>query len=87
MATGRLGERCPACVLRLALEGEGPASLKTGRRPGGELEKGTSFAGKKIVCIITGNGLKDTEIALKNPPSILELPANLEAIEKALGWA
>ena len=50
-------------------------------------QQGTSFAGKKIVCIITGSGLKDTEIALKNPPSILELPANLEAIEKALGWA
>ena len=46
--------------------------------------QGRDFAGQKIVCIITGNGLKDTEIALKNPPSILELPANLEAIEKAL---
>jgi threonine synthase len=48
------------------------------------VKKGQSFAGKKLVCIITGNGLKDTEIALKNPPAILELPANLEAIEKAL---
>ncbi len=48
--------------------------------------QGISFAGKRIVCIITGNGLKDTEIALKNPPSILELPAELSAIEKALGW-
>ncbi|MDD5703690.1 MAG: threonine synthase [Dehalococcoidales bacterium] len=48
--------------------------------------QGMSFAGKRIVCIITGNGLKDTEIALKNPPSILELPADLSVIEKALGW-
>lgn len=47
---------------------------------------GTSFDGKRIVCIITGNGLKDTEIVLKNPPSIIEVPANLEAIEKSLGW-
>jgi threonine synthase len=48
--------------------------------------QGTSFAGKRIICIITGNGLKDTEIVLKDPPSILELPADLKAIEKALGW-
>ena len=50
-------------------------------------QQGMDFSGKRIVCIITGNGLKDTEIALKNPPSILELPADLAVIEKALGWA
>lgn len=49
-------------------------------------QQGVSFAGKRIVCIITGNGLKDTEIVLKTPPSILELPADLTVIEKALGW-
>jgi len=48
--------------------------------------QGMDFSGKRIVCIITGNGLKDTEIALKNPPSIMELPADLAVIEKALGW-
>ena len=48
--------------------------------------QGSSFAGKRIVCIITGNGLKDTEIVLKNPPSIIEVPADLGAIEKSLGW-
>jgi len=48
------------------------------------VKNGHSFAGKKLVCVITGNGLKDTEIVLKNPPVILELPAKLEAIEKAL---
>ena len=42
-------------------------------------QQGTSFAGKRIVCIITGNGLKDTEIVLKNPPSIMEVPADLES--------
>ena len=47
-------------------------------------QRGTSFTGKRIVCVVTGNGLKDTEIVLKNPPNILELPANLEVIEKAL---
>jgi threonine synthase len=47
-------------------------------------QRGMSFTGKRIVCIVTGNGLKDTEIVIKNPPNILELPANLEVIEKAL---
>ena len=50
-------------------------------------QQGVNFAGKRIVCIITGNGLKDTEIVLKTPPSILELPADLTVIEKALGWS
>jgi threonine synthase len=49
-------------------------------------QKGMSFAGKRIVCIITGNGLKDTDIALKDAPPLIELPANLAAIEKALGY-
>ena len=48
--------------------------------------KGINFTGKRIVCVITGNGLKDTEIVLKNPPSIIEVPADLGAIERALGW-
>jgi threonine synthase len=49
-------------------------------------QQGISFKGKRIVCVITGNGLKDTEIVLKNPPTIIEVSAGLEAIEKALGW-
>jgi threonine synthase len=48
--------------------------------------EGINFSGKRIVCIVTGNGLKDTDIALKSAPSLLELPADLTAIEKALGW-
>ena len=38
------------------------------------------------VCIVTGNGLKDTETALKKTPKILELPGDVKAVEKALGW-
>jgi threonine synthase len=49
-------------------------------------QNGTSFTGKRIVCIITGNGLKDTDIALKDAPVLMELPADLAVIEKALGW-
>ncbi len=48
--------------------------------------RGEDFSGKVIVCIVTGNGLKDTETALKGAPPFLELPADLSAVEEALGW-
>jgi threonine synthase len=48
--------------------------------------KGQKFTGKSIVCVVTGNGLKDTETALKKAPKIMELPAEIKAVEKALGW-
>lgn len=46
---------------------------------------GRDFSSKKIVCVVTGHGLKDTDIVLKSPEPFLELPADLEAIEKGLG--
>ena len=49
--------------------------------------KGMNFSKKKIVCIVTGTGLKDTETALKNAEPFLELQADLAAVEQALGWA
>ncbi len=48
--------------------------------------KGKKFAGKVIVCVVTGNGLKDTETALKKTPKIMELPSDIVTVEKALGW-
>lgn len=48
---------------------------------------GTDFSGKRIVCVVTGNGLKDTDIVLKDAGRFLELPADLVAIEHGLGWA
>jgi threonine synthase len=48
--------------------------------------QGKKFADKIIVCVVTGNGLKDTETALKKAPSITEFPADIKAVEKALGW-
>ena len=48
---------------------------------------GASFAGKTIVCIITGNGLKDPETALKTEPPIHHVPAELAAIEREMGWS
>jgi threonine synthase len=50
-------------------------------------KKGMDFSSKKIVCVVTGNGLKDSDIVLKNAStSFLELPADLATVEKALGW-
>jgi threonine synthase len=48
---------------------------------------GASFAGQTIVCIITGNGLKDPETALKTEPPIHRVAADLAAIEREMGWA
>jgi len=48
--------------------------------------RGEKFTGKVIVCVVTGNGLKDTETALKKVPKIMELPADIKTVEKALGW-
>lgn len=47
---------------------------------------GMDFSKKTVACVITGNGLKDTDIALKNAPPFLELPADLTTVEHALGW-
>lgn len=46
------------------------------------VENGLSLKKKKAVCIITGNGLKDPDTALKQAPSLIEAPADLAVIEK-----
>jgi len=52
--------------------------------------RGRDFSHDVIVCVVTGNGLKDTETALKyfteGRKPYLEIPADLAAAEKALGW-
>ncbi len=47
---------------------------------------GTDFSGKKIVCIVTGNGLKDPDTAIKDFQGIMRMPADLNEVEKKLGW-
>jgi len=47
---------------------------------------GRSFAGQTIVCIITGTGLKDPETALRVEPPIHHVPADVDAIEREMGW-
>ena len=45
---------------------------------------GLNLAGKTAGCIITGNGLKDPDIALKAAKPPIKLPSKLEAIEQSL---
>jgi len=47
--------------------------------------QGMEFSQSRVVCVVTGTGLKDTETALKGAAPFLEMPADLDAVEKALG--
>jgi len=49
--------------------------------------KGLDFSTKRVVCVITGTGLKDPDTALTSAEPYLELPADLVAVEQALGWS
>ncbi|MBN2098762.1 MAG: threonine synthase [Dehalococcoidia bacterium] len=44
-----------------------------------------NLSGKRVVCVITGSGLKDPDNAMKDAPSIVELPADLAQVARALG--
>jgi threonine synthase len=48
--------------------------------------QGMDLSKKRVVCVITGTGLKDADIAIKGAKPFLQLPADLSAIEQALGW-
>ena len=50
-------------------------------------QQGMNFSRNRVVCIVTGTGLKDTETVIKGAEPFLELPADLDAVEKALGLA
>lgn len=47
-------------------------------------KQGLNLKNKKVVCIITGNGLKDPDTALKQARSIIEVPADLAEIEQVM---
>jgi len=49
-------------------------------------QQGRQFSQQVIVCVVTGNGLKDTETALKIAPEIIKLSADVKTVEKTLGW-
>jgi len=48
----------------------------------GELDLSDS----RVVCVLTGNGLKDPDTAVNLATDVLHLPATVEAVEQALGW-
>jgi threonine synthase len=49
-------------------------------------ERGLDVSNKKVVCIVTGNGLKDPGVPVKDIGPFPEIPADLAIIEQALGW-
>ncbi len=50
-------------------------------------QNGLKLDDKRVVCIITGNGLKDPDTALQSGQPLLEVPADLGAVEQAMGCA
>lgn len=50
------------------------------------VRQGMDFSGKRIVCIVTGNGLKDADIALKDAGHFIKMKPQLAEVERALGW-
>ncbi len=50
-------------------------------------QRGMDFSDRRVVCVVTGTGLKDTDAVLKSAGPFLELPADLATVEKALGWS
>ena len=48
--------------------------------------QGMDFSHSRVVCVVTGSGLKDPDTAMKGAEGFLELPADLMAVERALGW-
>jgi threonine synthase len=67
-----------AGLLKAAREGADPSGLSP---------QGRSLAGKTVVCIITGAGLKDPERALAEfAPELRPLPPDLATIERDMGW-
>lgn len=44
-------------------------------------------SGRRIVCIVTGSGLKDPDTAMKDAPTFMEAPADVAEVEKSLGWS
>jgi threonine synthase len=49
-----------------------------------KLSKSGNFSGKRVVCIVTGTGLKDPGVPERYARAPLELPAELAAVEEVL---
>jgi threonine synthase len=46
---------------------------------------GLDLRGRTVVCIITGSGLKDPDTAMATLPELRHVPADLAAVEEAMG--
>lgn len=51
------------------------------------LNKGLNLKGKRVVCIVTGNGLKDPGVPVKNVAPFPELEPDINIIEEFLSWS
>ncbi len=51
-----------------------------------KMSRKTDLSSSRVVCVITGNGLKDIDVALRYAEPPAQLPAEYDALEKALGW-
>jgi len=49
-----------------------------------KLAKEKDFSGKRLVCVITGSGMKDPNVPARYAKAPIEVPAELAAVEKAL---
>ena len=47
---------------------------------------GHDFSQQRVVCVITGTGLKDTDTALKDAGSFIHVAADAAAVEAAITW-
>jgi threonine synthase len=50
------------------------------------VKQGLKLSGKKVVCLITGTGLKDPDLPAKFAEPFPELSADVKIVEQALGW-
>ncbi len=50
------------------------------------VNQGLKLAGRKVVCVITGTGLKDPNLPAKFAEPVPELPGDVRMVEQALGW-
>ena len=65
----------------LSSEEHDPSTLvQLARR--GEIE----LTGRRVVCVLTGSGLKDPDRALAVAPAVQPIPASVGAVEESLGW-
>ncbi len=52
-----------------------------------KLARNSIFSGKRVVCIVTGTGMKDPGVPAKYAPAPIELPAELAAVEEMLKFS